>query len=390
MWRPILEFISSLRLTIACLAAAIVLVFAGTLAQVHYSIHAVQERYFQSLFVMWPPESTGLQIPVFPGGHLIGAILLVNLVAAHIRRFQWTWRKFGIQLIHGGLIIMLLGGLFTDLFSVESYMRIAGGETKNYSEDTRRAELAVIDESGTDLDQVTAIPDSRLSRGGTIQHSSLPFSIIVRHFYGNSELRRAGENAPAAAEHGVGSNISIAEIPLSTTVDGHDIKSAVIEIVPLPSGNEITASSLGTWLVSDGLGAPQTFSCAGKKWRLEMRPTRYYKPYSVTLQKFTHERYPGTEIAKNFASHVTLIDPERQENREVLIYMNHPLHYRGETYYQSGFEKNDTASIFQVVHNPSFAAPYAACIIVGLGLLLQFSYHIIGFVRKRQKEAPAL
>ena len=51
---------------------------------------------------------------------------------------------------------------------------------------------------------------------------------------------------------------------------------------------------------------------------MEMRPARYYKPYSVTLQKFTHERYAGTEIPKNFASRITLIDPERSVNRDVL------------------------------------------------------------------------
>lgn len=391
MWHRFFEIISSLKLTIVCLAASIILVFAGTLAQVHYSIHTVQQRYFQSLFVMWPPESTGLRIPIFPGGHLIGAVLLVNLIAAHIQRFQWTWRKMGIQLIHAGLIIMLLGGLFTDLFSVESFMRLTGGETKNYSEDSIHSELAVIDETDPDWEQVTAIPESKLSHGGTIEHSTLPFRIVVRHFYWNSELLRLDKsdaNAVPAADHGVGANVGIIEVPQATAPDSHDATSAVIEIVPPPSGNEITATSLGTWLVSDVLGAPQTFSYAGKTWRLEMRAARYYKPYSVTLQKFTHERYPGTEIPKNFASRITLIDPDRGENRDVLIYMNHPLHYGGETYYQAGFDKNDTATIFQVVHNPSFAAPYAACIIVGLGLLLQFSYHFIAFIRHRTRTEP--
>ena len=52
-------------------------------------------------------------------------------------------------------------------------------------------------------------------------------------------------------------------------------------------------------------------------------------------------------------------------NRDVLIYMNNPLRYRGETYYQAGFQKDDTASILQVVRNPSFVTPYIACIIVG-------------------------
>jgi len=115
-----------------------------------------------------------------------------------------------------------------------------------------------------------------------------------------------------------------------------------------------------------------------------MRPARYYKPYSITLQKFTHERYAGTEIPKNFASCVTLIDPERSTNRDVLIYMNHPLRYRGETFYQAAFEKDDAATILQVVHNPSSLAPYIACIIVAVGLLVQFGYHLVGFARQRR------
>ena len=160
MLRKVVDLITSLKLTIVCLSAAMVLIFAGTLAQVHLGIQEAQQRYFQSLFVWWPPDGNGWKLPIFPGGHLIGAVLLVNLVAAHAKRFHWAWRKLGIHLTHAGLIIMLAGGLFTDLFAVESHMRLANGETKNYSEDSRREELAVIDTSDPELDQVTAIPEA--------------------------------------------------------------------------------------------------------------------------------------------------------------------------------------------------------------------------------------
>src|SRR5438874_11418679 len=145
MWRQTVELLTSLKLTIICLAAAMVLILAGTLAQVHLGIHDAQQRYFQSMFVWWPAETAGFRIPVFPGGHLIGAVLLINLIAAHAKRFRWAWRKVGIHLTHAGLIIMLAGGLFTDLFAVESHMRLANGETKNYSEDISHDELAVVD-----------------------------------------------------------------------------------------------------------------------------------------------------------------------------------------------------------------------------------------------------
>jgi hypothetical protein len=313
--------------------------------------------------------------------------LLINLIAAHVRRFQWTWRKLGIHLIHAGLIIMLAGGLFTDLFAVESQMRLTNGETKNYSEDSRRDELAVIDTTNPEFDQVTAIPEAVLRHTRVIKHPSLPFQIVVRNFLQNSRLQmvdESGNGAQAIADRGVGAQVSVQPLSRATAPDEKNVVSAVIEIVPVDPASVATQISLGRWLVSDALGAPQTFSWMNRTWQLVMRPARYYKPYSITLQKFTHKRYPGTEIPKNFASRVTLIDPERSTNRDVLIYMNHPLRYRGETFYQAGFLKDDSATILQVVHNPSSLTPYIACVIVALGLLVQFGYHLVGFARQRR------
>src|SRR3954470_16194131 len=195
MMRKVVSLITSLKLTIACLAAAMALIFAGTIAQVHLGIWEAQQRYFQSLFVWWPAEGNGFRIPIFPGGHLIGGVLLINLIAAHLKRFRWSWGKLGIHLTHAGLIIMLAGGLFTDLFAVESHMRLSKGDTKNYSEDARTDELAVIDPSDSQYDQVTAIPESVLRRKHVIQHPSLPFQIVVRNFFQNSTLQMASQTA---------------------------------------------------------------------------------------------------------------------------------------------------------------------------------------------------
>jgi hypothetical protein len=379
MARKIVDLITSLKLTIVCLSAGMALILAGTLAQVHLGIHEAQQRYFQSWLVWWPAEGNGFRMPIFPGGHLIGAVLLINLIAAHAKRFRWTWRKLGIHLTHAGLIIMLAGGLFTDLFAVESHMRLSRGDTRNYSEDQRHMELAVTDTSDPDLDQVTAIPESVLKTNRTIDHWSLPFRIVVRNFYQNASLKMSNEGSVRPiANQGPGAMIAVQPLAPTTAQDERDVPAAAIEISPKDGG------SLGTWLVSDALGAPQTFSCGGRTWVLAMRTARYYKPYSVTLQKFTHEKYAGTEIPKNFASKVTLIDPERNVSRDVLIYMNHPLRYRGETFYQAGFQQDDSATILQVVHNPSFLAPYVACVIVAAGLLVQFGFHLVGFARQKR------
>ncbi|HMJ06524.1 MAG TPA: hypothetical protein VK474_09745, partial [Chthoniobacterales bacterium] len=137
--------LASLRLTVVCLGLGMLLIFLGTLAQVHFGIHAVQTKYFQSLFVFWSPAGATWSVPVLPGGYLLGAVLLVNLIAAHATRFQLSKKKAGIIFLHLGVILLLIGQLLTGLFARETQMRIDEGQTLAYSEASREVELAVLD-----------------------------------------------------------------------------------------------------------------------------------------------------------------------------------------------------------------------------------------------------
>src|SRR5438067_269914 len=264
MLSKFIDLITSLKLTIVCLAAGMALIFAGTLAQVHLGIHEAQQRYFQSFFVWWPPEGRGLKFPIFPGGHLIGAVLLINLIAAHAKRFRWAWRKLGIHLTHAGLIIMLAGGLFTDLFAVESHMRLANSETKNYSEDMGHDELAVIDTTNPDFDQVTAIPESFLQHNHVIRHQSLPLQIVVRTFVQNSRLQAISEgdtNAKPLVNRGQAAQVTVQPMPRATAPDDQNVVTAAIEIIATDRASGSAQESLGTWLVSDELVTQHRFPC---------------------------------------------------------------------------------------------------------------------------------
>lgn len=143
------------------------------------------------------------------------------------------------------------------------------------------------------------------------------------------------------------------------------------------------ARSLGTWLVSSGLGAPQSFFARGDEYKIYIRPRRQYYHFTLSLKEFRHDIYPGTDIPKNFASLVHLSDPDRHESRDVLIYMNHPLRYRGKTFYQASFGEGDKLSVLQVVDNPFSATPYVSCALVVLGLAIQFLSHLVDFLRRR-------
>jgi len=140
-------------------------------------------------------------------------------------------------------------------------------------------------------------------------------------------------------------------------------------------------------MVSNALAAPQAFTWDGRSYALLMRPARQYLGYSMTLKKFSHDRYPGTDIPKNFSSLVRLKDQSRGEDRDVLIYMNQPLRYRGKTFYQASFGKGDTLSILQVVENPGWLMPYASTVLVSVGLLVHFAISLRRSLRRRDASA---
>src|SRR5438477_12657257 len=167
----IVDFFTSLRLTVVCLALGLVLVFIGTLAQVDLGLYKAQNEFFRSFLIYWGPKSASWRIPVFPGGYLIGGVLLVNLLAAHIRRFTLTRKKIGIWMVHVGVMLLLLGQLLTDMVSHESVLHLRDGEAKNYSETERETELALIDATDPDTDKVIAVPQPVLMHRKEIRHT---------------------------------------------------------------------------------------------------------------------------------------------------------------------------------------------------------------------------
>jgi hypothetical protein len=170
----------------------------------------------------------------------------------------------------------------------------------------------------------------------------------------------------------------VEELPRATKLNEVDLVSAFVKL-------RAPGADLGTWLLSSVLRDPQSFKFDDKTYRIGIRNRRDYKPFSIKLLDFTHERYAGTEIPKDFSSRIILDDRDAGEGREVLIYMNNPLRHGGYTFYQASFDNADTTSILQVVKNPAWLMPYFACGLVALGLLVQFSLHLFKFASARKR-----
>jgi ABC-type transport system involved in cytochrome c biogenesis permease subunit len=369
-----------------------------------------------------------LAVPLV-GGATIAWAMLLNLTAAHIVRFRITWRdvlavpplvaviwwagtktaehgyyaltaalvgsaaplvaamyllhgkRGGVHLIHLGLILVIGGELATNAVKVEQVMSIDEGGYANYASDIRYSELAIVDSSSPSENKVVTINESRLKPGLTIADPRVPFAVHVDAYYGNSQLLGPMQAKPQGlpeATAGAGTRVAVQPLAKGSGVGKSAADMPAAYVTLSKDGKE-----LGRYLVSQQLN-PQPVEVDGKTYEISLRWPRYYKPFQLHLKDFRFDRHTGTNMARNFSSDVRLVDPRRGEERDVRIWMNHPLRYNGETFFQQTFDDvTEATTVLQVVRNPSWLFPYIACVVGGLGMVAHFGVNLLAFSRKR-------
>jgi ABC-type transport system involved in cytochrome c biogenesis permease subunit len=315
---------------------------------------------------------------------------------------------FGIRggnvLIHVAVGMLMFGQFAFGDRQIEERMSLLEGQTTNVAFRTDEIELAVI-ESGEDRDdRVTAISGRLLKAragGEPIVVAELPFEIRVRDFFPNSTVVRVGPVAPNPANAGLGTRwLAAAKPPEGGATSKSNIASAYVELLDRSTGR-----SLGTHLVTQFLNDQaqifmgsdgdecDTVEVAGRPWRLQLRFRREYKPYEVTLDDVRRVDYSASNTPRDYSSYVTFADPATKAEQKGRIWMNNPVRYRGETFYQSQYSQVDLGggrtgemTGLQVVENAGWLIPYLACVLAFWGMLVHFGITFVRFADRLERE----
>lgn len=99
-------------------------------------------------------------------------------------------------------------------------------------------------------------------------------------------------------------------------------------------------------------GNPNAFkqvSIDGMNIILGFGPKVYNTPFSLKLDDFVMETYPGSSSPSAYESHVKIVD----EGKEVpyKIYMNHVLNYKGYRFFQASFDPDRQGTVLSVNHD---------------------------------------
>jgi cytochrome c-type biogenesis protein CcsB len=107
-------------------------------------------------------------------------------------------------------------------------------------------------------------------------------------------------------------------------------------------------------------------------------------PFSIKLDKFTVEHYPGTMRPSNFRSDVEVIDPTGGSFKTA-IWMNHELEYKGWRFYQSSY--HDTTTILSVSKDPGQPIVFVGYVLLVLGMCAVLATRVALTRAKRANEA---
>jgi hypothetical protein len=108
----------------------------------------------------------------------------------------------------------------------------------------------------------------------------------------------------------------------------------------------------------------------GRDLILRYGPTTVLLPFNLRLDEFRKTDYPGTDMAMEYESSVSVSVAGGQDHPYV-ISMNNPYAGQGWKVYQSGFVGSNI-SIFSVMHDPGLPLTYVGAVVLCVGILVTF------------------
>ena len=305
-------------------------------------------------------------------------------------------QRGGIVVIHAGVALLMIGELLVSLLAVEESMMIREGKTATFARKTDEVELVFIDRTSPDHDVITAVDIERLSEGEVFRDDSLPCDIELVQFIKNGALTELAEGEQPIATAGFGLKYNITRLRPSSGASGGelDMPAAYVRLIPKQGQGRIETYMLTVRLndfsMVDDYDLMEKFDSGQMVYDVGLRFPRTQKSYSVRLDDIRRDNYIGTATPRDYSSFITLNAPEQQvHDREVRVWMNNPLRFSGETFYQTSYftlQDGTEMTSLSLVTNTGWMIPYIACMFAWVGLVAHFSKTLARFVDRVSRQ----
>ena len=330
----------------------------GTVAQKYIGLFEATKIFF-SAPIIW------LGFVPLPGLPVLIGLIFINLSFKLLFKSPWTWRNAGIIVTHIGVMLLLVGGLFTALFSSEGYIDLAPGQTKSFVTDYHTRVFVIMDNEGTIIKK---FEHDALSVGQTLTIPTTPLRIEILEACRHCKI--VARQDATDAYQGMAQHMSLqAEPPRKLNEENFSGLTFAIK----------GSDNNGVYTVLEGIPKLPKVTADDKTYHIELRREQRKLPFRIELLEFKREMHPGTAMAKAYSSRVRIYDGDAQW--ESVIRMNEPLRYKGYSLFQSSFIETPSGdmSVLAIVWNAGRTFPYLSGIAVCLGIILHL------FARRQTK-----
>ena len=262
-----------------------------------------------------------------------GVMLLLTLSLLGIIYKNRMWKKFGAFVLHVAFVAILLGAALTRYFEYEGVIHIREGLSEN--------------------EMLSVQPYFQIRTKKELFEYPLSLAQLGNNAFSYSEIIDGKRLHVNYKSFRAGSKGELSSVMVEATYD-NKLKTVNIEggagwIEPptlLRFDNVEIALSWGSKVIE--------------------------LPFSFKLNDFELERYPGSKSPSSYASEVEVLNKADNSVLPYPIFMNHPLHYKGYTFFQSSYDTDEKGTILEVNKDPGKWPTYFGYFLLCVGFVGNF------------------
>ena len=259
---------------------------------------------------------------------------IVNLIGIIINRKMWKNKARFI--FHFSFIVMLIGASMTRYIGYEGVMHIREGKTENRMISLEPYMQVTIHHNGKEYYKEYQFDLSAL---GNDFNYNIEFEDKVLNLkYNDYTYTKKGRGAMGL-------------LKVDATLDGKT------ELVKLVGRRGMKGYSVETVFQDT-------------KVSIEYGSKAMTLPFSIKLNDFQLDRYPGSMSPSSYASEVTLIDKANNIEFDYRIFMNSTLKYGDYQFFQSSYDQDEKGTILSVNNDPGTLPTYIGYFLLTLGLIM--------------------
>ncbi len=392
----ILAVLGSYHIAVVLFLLMILLTLVGTFSQKTLGLYESLRLYFVSWVV--PREGWLFGWIPLPGMGSVLAVMFVNLLAGGVLRIRKNWRTIGNVIAHLSMLGLIAAGAISLWYKQEGHMRIFEGESSNRVQAFQDWVLEVQEPGGADravqIIHETDFRSKSPEETTVFYRREWPFELKVSGYQRNATITTTGDPSVVAGSRSVeGYTLR----PLSVSPQ-HEANMAGVFLDVVDLSGKVVAQTVLAQVIRQGEivtrgDAPFSFAVGGRQFTVSLTRESWEVPFSIRLDDFKAEYYPGTRKAKEYESQVTRTSPDGSETK-FRIWMNNPLRDSGYVAYQTSFDDQsppgqERYSVLTVVKNPSDQWPLYSLLAATLGLMITFLTKLVRFLRRSATALPA-